>query len=169
MRRLRLSFGRGERRYIGNIWTARLNRHQMLLRVRCRLWVIRVGSALSATSPFISTTDICPNIARGSKGADSIAKQRQSLKNGKQIVTLALAICWPLLNPRLRATQSSCRPNYLFLLTSLTYLSGRLANPASINLSIRSSRSLPSTFRAIFLLWRRARSMHSLMILQHDR
>jgi hypothetical protein len=30
-------------------------------------------------------------------------------QNGKQIVTLALAICWPLLNPRLCATQSSCR------------------------------------------------------------
>ena len=59
--------------------------------------------------------------------------------------------------------------NNLFLLTPSTSPSGRLANPAVINLSIRSSRSLPSTFRVIFLLWRRARSMHSLMILQHDR
>ena len=57
----------------------------------------------------------------------------------------------------------------LFLLAQPTSPSGRVANPAVINLSIRSSRSLPSTFRAIFLLWRRARSMHSLMILQHDR
>src|SRR3979411_271531 len=59
--------------------------------------------------------------------------------------------------------------NNLFLLTPPTSPSGRLANPAVINLSIRSSRSLASTFRVIFLLWRRARSMHSLMILQHDR
>src|SRR5258705_1186766 len=59
--------------------------------------------------------------------------------------------------------------NNLFLLTPPTTPSGRLANPAVINLSIRSSRSLASTFRVIFLLWRRARSMHSLMILQHDR
>jgi hypothetical protein len=40
--------------------------------------------------------------------------------------------------------------NYLFLLTPPTSLSGRLANPAVINLSIRSSLSLPSTFRVIF-------------------
>jgi hypothetical protein len=40
--------------------------------------------------------------------------------------------------------------NYLFLLTPPTSLSGRLANPASINLSIRSSHSLPGTFRVIF-------------------
>jgi hypothetical protein len=39
---------------------------------------------------------------------------RRSLKNGKQIVTLALAICWPLLNPRLCATQSSCRVTICF-------------------------------------------------------
>ncbi len=59
--------------------------------------------------------------------------------------------------------------NNLSLLTPPTSLSRRFANPAVINLSIRSSRSLPGTFRVIFLLWRRARSMHSLMILQHDR
>jgi len=35
--------------------------------------------------------------------------------------------------------------NYLFLLTPPTSPSGRLANPASINLSFRSSRSLPGT------------------------
>jgi hypothetical protein len=40
--------------------------------------------------------------------------------------------------------------NNLFLLTPPTSLSGRLANPAAINLSIRSSRSLASTFRVIF-------------------
>jgi glyoxylase-like metal-dependent hydrolase (beta-lactamase superfamily II) len=42
--------------------------------------------------------------------------------------------------------------NNLFLLTPATSLSRRFANPAVINLSIRSSRSLPSTFRVIFLL-----------------
>ena len=46
--------------------------------------------------------------------------------------------------------------NYLFLLTPPTSLTGRLANPASINLSIRSSRSLPGTFPRDFLPWRRA-------------
>jgi hypothetical protein len=40
--------------------------------------------------------------------------------------------------------------NYLFLLTPPPSLSGRLANPAVINLSIRSSLSLPSTFWVIF-------------------
>jgi hypothetical protein len=40
--------------------------------------------------------------------------------------------------------------NYLFLLTPPTSLSGRLANPAVINLSIRCSLSLPGTFRVIF-------------------
>jgi hypothetical protein len=40
--------------------------------------------------------------------------------------------------------------NYLFLLTPPTSLSRRFANPAVINLSIRSSRSLPNTFRVIF-------------------
>jgi len=29
MRGLRLSYGRGERRYSGNIWTARLRRHRL--------------------------------------------------------------------------------------------------------------------------------------------
>ena len=42
--------------------------------------------------------------------------------------------------------------NNLLLLTPPTSPSGRLANPAVINLSIRSSRSLPSTFRVIFFL-----------------
>jgi len=40
--------------------------------------------------------------------------------------------------------------NNLFLLTPPTSLSGRFANPAVINLSIRSSLSLPSTFWVIF-------------------
>jgi Bacterial regulatory helix-turn-helix protein, lysR family len=40
--------------------------------------------------------------------------------------------------------------NNLFLLTLPTSPSGRVANPAVINLSIRSSRSLSSTFRVIF-------------------
>jgi hypothetical protein len=39
--------------------------------------------------------------------------------------------------------------NNLFLLTPLTSPSGRFANPAVINPSIRSSRSLPGTFRVI--------------------
>jgi hypothetical protein len=38
----------------------------------------------------------------------------------------------------------------LFLLTPPTSPSGRVANPAVINLSIRSFRSLPSAFRVIF-------------------
>jgi hypothetical protein len=58
-----------------------------------------------------------------------------------QIVSLALAICWPLLNPRLCAT-IILSANYLYLLTPPTSPSGRFANPAVINLSIRSSRSL---------------------------
>jgi hypothetical protein len=40
--------------------------------------------------------------------------------------------------------------NYLFLLTPPTYPIDRLANPAAKTLSIRSSRSLPGTFRVIF-------------------
>jgi hypothetical protein len=40
--------------------------------------------------------------------------------------------------------------NNLFLLTPPTSPSGRFANPDAKNLSIRSSRSLPSTFRVIF-------------------
>ena len=40
--------------------------------------------------------------------------------------------------------------NNLFLLTRPTSLSRRFANPAVINISIRSSRSPPSTFRVIF-------------------
>ena len=40
--------------------------------------------------------------------------------------------------------------NYLFLLALPTSLNGRVANPAVINLSIRSPRSLPSPFRVIF-------------------
>jgi hypothetical protein len=54
--------------------------------------------------------------------------------------------------------------NNLFLLTTPAPPSGRLANPAATNLSIRSSRSPPSTFRVIS-----TRSMQSLMIFQHDR
>jgi hypothetical protein len=58
--------------------------------------------------------------------------------------------------------------NYLFLLTPPTSPSGRLANPAAKNLSIRNSRSLPGTFRVIFSL---ASSTFDafLMILQQDR
>jgi hypothetical protein len=41
---------------------------------------------------------------------------RRSLKNVKHIVTLALAICRPLLNPRLCATQSFCRLTICFYL-----------------------------------------------------
>jgi len=40
--------------------------------------------------------------------------------------------------------------NNLFLLTPPTSLSRRFANPAVINLSIQSSRSLPNAFRVIF-------------------
>jgi hypothetical protein len=40
--------------------------------------------------------------------------------------------------------------NNLFLLTPPTSPSGWLANPAVINLSIRSSLSLPNTFSVIF-------------------
>jgi hypothetical protein len=58
---------------------------------------------------------------------------RRSLKNGKRIVNLALAIIKPEI---VRHT--------------VTYLSGRLANAAVINLSIRSSRSLLNTFQVIF-------------------
>ena len=58
--------------------------------------------------------------------------------------------------------------NNLFLLTPLTSPSGRAANPAVINLSIRSSRSLPIIFR-VFYSMASSSSMHSLMILQHDR
>ena len=54
--------------------------------------------------------------------------------------------------------------NNLFLLTPPTSPSGRVAKPVAIDFSIRSSRSLPSAFRVIL-----TRSMHSLMILQHDR
>jgi len=40
--------------------------------------------------------------------------------------------------------------NYLSLVTPPTSVSGRLAKPVAINLSIRSYRSLPGAFRVIF-------------------
>jgi hypothetical protein len=86
------------------------------------------------------------------------------LKNGKQIVTSPLAI----IKPKIVRHSIILSANYLFLLTPPTSPSGRLANPAATNLSIRNSRSLPSTFRVIFSL---ASSTFDafLMILQHDR
>jgi hypothetical protein len=51
---------------------------------------------------------------RGSLFALITSPWRRSFENGKRIVTLALAICRPLLNPRLCATQSSCRLKICF-------------------------------------------------------
>jgi hypothetical protein len=59
--------------------------------------------------------------------------------------------------------------NNLFLLTPPTSPSGRLANPAFINLSIQSSRSVPSTFRVIFFFGVEHVRCIFFMILQHDR
>jgi hypothetical protein len=94
---------------------------------------------------------------------------RRSLKTRQADCDSGAGHLLAIIKPKIVRHTIILSTNNLFLLMPPTSLYGRLANPAVINLSIRSSRSPPSTFRVIFLLWRRARSMHSLMILQHDR
>ena len=57
-----------------------------------------------------------------------------------------------IINPKTVRHTIILSANNLSLLALPTSPSGRVANPAVINLSIRSSRSLPSTFRVIFFL-----------------
>jgi hypothetical protein len=87
----------------------------------------RIGYAMTAAAlSDVSNGRKCnPDPASGVRSRPIVPRQPTRrptrarvglLKNGKQIVTLALAICWPPLNPRLYATQSSCRLTICFYL-----------------------------------------------------
>jgi hypothetical protein len=90
------------------------------------------------------------DIARDPKGADRIVKQRRSLKKRQPDCDPAARHLLAIIKPKIVRHTIILSADYLFLLTPPTSLTGRLSNPAVINLSIRSSRSLPGTFRVIF-------------------